>query len=101
MEELQLYKWKRLDELQPGTKVIKTGWVRKWKGDGVRSRLVLKDFALTVRHDLYAPTPQPASVRSLLLYAALHDYKVQTGDLVCAFMQADSIEKKYAHPLRD
>ena len=32
---------------------------------------MLKDFATTVRDDVFAPTPSPLSVRGLLLYAAL------------------------------
>ena len=98
MEELQLYKWTRVDDLPQDAKLIKTGWVRRWKGTTVRSRLVLKDFALTIRDDLYAPTPQPMSIRAVLLYAALQDYKVETGDLACAFMQADTSQRKFAEP---
>ena len=56
----------------------------------MRSKCVLKDFATTVRDDVFAPTPSPWSVRGLLLYAAWFDLRVETGDLVCAFMQADS-----------
>ena len=56
----------------------------------MRSRCVLKDFATTVRDDVFAPTPPPLSVRGLLLYAAWFDLQVETGEMVCAFMQADS-----------
>ena len=56
----------------------------------MRSRCVLKDSATTVRDDVFAPTPSPLSVRGLLLYAAWFDLRVEIGDLVCAFMQADS-----------
>ena len=68
------------------------------KGSEVRSRCVLKDFATTVRDDVFAPTPSPLSVRGLLLYAAWFDLRVETGDLVCAFMQADSSSETYARP---
>ena len=54
----------------------------------MRSRCVLKDFATTVRDDVFAPTPSPLSVRGLLLHAAWFDLRVETGDLVCACMQA-------------
>ena len=50
-----------------------------------------KDFATTVRDGVFAPTPPPLSVRGQLLYAAWFDLRVETGDLVCAFMQADPI----------
>ena len=64
----------------------------------MRSRCVLKDFATTVRDDVFAPTPSPLPVRGLLLYAAWFDLRVETGDLVCAFMQADSSCEMFARP---
>ena len=57
---------------------------------------MLKDFATTVRDDAFAPTPSPLSVRGLLLYAAWFDLRVETGDLVCAFKQADSFCEMFA-----
>ena len=68
------------------------------KGSEVRSRCVLKDLATTVRDDVFAPTPSPLSVRGLLLYAAWFDLRVETGDLVCAFMKADTSSETYARP---
>ena len=60
---------------------------------------MLKDFATTVRDDVFAPTPSPLSVRGVLLYAAWFDLRVEIGDLVCAFMQADSSCEMFArHP---
>ena len=44
----------------------------------------------TVRDDVFAPTPSPVSVRGLLLYAAWCDLRVETADVVCASLQADS-----------
>ena len=38
-----------------------------FEGSEVRSRCVLKDFATTVRDDVFAPTPSPLSVHGLLL----------------------------------
>ena len=40
------------------------------------------------------------SVRGLLPYAAWFDLRVETGDLVCAFMQADSSCEMFARPLK-
>ena len=82
----------------PNKSILLTGWARRLKGGEVRSRCVLKDFATTVRDDVFAPTPSPLSVRGLLLYAAWFDLRVVTGDLVCAFMQADSSCKMFARP---
>ena len=70
--------------------VLVTSWARRMEGNEVRSRCVLKDFATTVTDDAFAPTPSPLSVRGLLLYAAWFDLRVETGDIVCAFMQADT-----------
>ena len=83
MEELQLYKWTPVDEVPPGTKLLDTTWTRRWKGDAVRSRCVLRDYALERRDDLYAPTPSLVAVRAVLLWASWHDLGVETGDLVC------------------
>ena len=57
------------------------------KGSEVRSRCV------PVRDDVFAPTPSPLSVRGLLLYAAWFDIRVETEDLVCAFMQTLDLRK--------
>ena len=38
------------------------------------------------------------TIRALLLYATWHDYGVDSGDLVCAFMQADASKTKFAIP---
>ena len=59
---------------------------------------MLKDFATTVRDDVFAPTPCPLSVRGLLLYAAWFDLRVEIGDLVCAVMQAGSSCEVFAWP---
>ena len=85
----------------PNKSILLTGWARRLKGSEVRSRCVLKDFATTVRDDVFAPTPSPLSVRGLLLYAAWFDLRVETGDMVCAFMQADSSCEMFARPRKD
>ena len=99
MKDLQLYSWVKETDIPPNKSILLTGWARRLKGSEVRSRCVLKDFATTVRDDVFAPTPSPLSVRGLLLYAAWFDLRVETGDLVCAFMQADSSCEMFArHP---
>ena len=82
--------------MPPDKSILLTSWARRMKGSEVRSRCVLKDFATTMRDDVFAPTASPLSVRGLLLYASWFDLRVETGDLVCAFMQADSSSKTYA-----
>ena len=85
MKDLQLYSWIKETDV----------WARRMNGGEVRSRCVLKDFVTTVRHDVFAPTPSPVSVRGLLLYAWR---RVEIGDLLCAFMQADSSAETCARP---
>ena len=51
------------------------------KESEVRSRLVLKGFATTVRDDVFAPTPSPSSVRGHMLYAAWFDLRVKLETL--------------------
>ena len=73
MKDLQLYFWVKERDIPPDTSILLTGWARRLKGSEVRSRRVLKDFATTVRDDVFAPTPSPLSVRGFLLYAAWFD----------------------------
>ena len=84
--------------IPPNKSILLTGWARRMMGSEKRSRCELKDFATTVRDDVFAPTPSPLSVRGLLLYAAWFDLRVETGELVCAFMQADSSCEMFARP---
>ena len=98
MKDLQLYSWVKETDNPPNKSILLTGWARRLKGSEVRSRCVLKDFATTVRDDVFAPTPSPLSVRGLLLYAAWFDLRVESGDLVFVFMQADSSCEMFARP---
>ena len=81
-----------------GKSILQTGWARRMKGNEAISRCVLKDFATTVRDDVFAPTSSPISVRGLMLYAARYDFRVETGGVVCASMQADSSCEMSARP---
>ena len=98
MKDLQLYSWIKETDIPPDKSTLLTGRARRMKGSEVRSRCVLKDFATTVRDDVFSPTPSPLSVRGLLLYAAWFDLRVEAGDLVCAFMQAGSSCETFARP---
>ena len=100
MKDLQLYSWVKETDIPPNKSILLTGWARRLKGSEVRSRCVLEDFATTVRDDVFVATPSPLSVRGLLLNAAWFDLRVETGDSVCAFMQADSSCEMFAKPPR-
>ena len=98
MKDLQLYSWVKETDIPPDKSILLTGWARRMKGSEVRSRCLLKDFATTLFDGVFAPTPSPLSVRGLLLCASWFDLRVETGDLVCAFMQADSSCEMFARP---
>ena len=98
MKNSQLHSWIKGTDVPHDKTILLTGWARQMKGGEVRSRCVLKDFATTVRNDIFSPTPSPLSVRRLLLYAAWYDLRIETGDLLCAFMQAASSSETFATP---
>ena len=98
MKDLQLFSLIKETEIPPDKPILLTGWARRVKGSEERTRCVLKDFATTVRDDVLAPNPSPLSVRELSLYTAWFDLRVETGDLVCAFMQTDSSCEMFASP---
>ena len=98
MKDLQLYSWVKEADAPPGKSILLTGWAQRMQGNEVRSRCVLEDLAKTVRDDVFAPMTSPVSVRGLLLYAAWCDLHVETGDVVCASMQADSFCEMFARP---
>ena len=93
MKDLQLCSWIKETDVPPDKSILLTGWAHRMKGSEVRSRCVLKDFATTVRDDVFAPTPSPLSVRGLLQYAAWFDLRVETGDLCVPSC-------KQTHPVR-
>ena len=95
MKDLQLYSWVKETDIPPDKSILLTGWARRMKGNEVRSRCVLKDFATTtVRDDVLAPTSSPLSVRGLLLYAARFDLRVEPGGLVYV------LSCKQTHPVK-
>ena len=98
MKGLQLCLWVKETDVHHYKTILLTGWAARMKENQLRSRCVLKDFATTVRDDIFAPTPSPLSMRRLLLYAAWFDLRVETEDLVCAFMQGDTSSETYARP---
>ncbi len=104
MENIEFFEVKTdiLEKDVPAGAVVRpTDWVMAQKGDEVRCRLVYKDYADVKRDDLFSPTPTPTAVRIVLLYAAMHDLRVQVGDLSVAFMHAEPKEVRYAKPPPD
>ena len=64
MKDLQLYSWVKETDIPPDKSILLTGWAPRMKGSEVRSRCVLKDFATTVRDDVFAPIAVRSTVRS-------------------------------------
>ena len=74
--------WVKETDIPPDKSILLTGWARRMKGSEVRSRCVLKDFATTVRDDVFAPTPSPLSVRGLFAVRSMvcffFEWKLET-----------------------
>ena len=88
MKDLQLYSCVKEADVPPGKSILLIGKARRMRGNDVRSRCVQEDFATTVRDDVFAPTTSPA----------WYDLCMETGDVVCAFMQADSSCEMFPRP---
>ena len=98
MKDLKLHSWVKETDIPPNKSTLLIGWARRLKEGEVRSRCVLKDFATTVRGDVFAPTPSPIVSAWTI---AVFDLRVETGDLVCAFMQGDSSCEMFARPRQE
>lgn len=99
MSELAVFEWiEEKGRAEGRKKLVETGWARKMKGAEVRSRCVLRDYAVSKRDDVFAPTPCPTAVRTLLFFALVFDLAIQTADLISAFMQAPGRKTMYARP---
>ena len=57
LDHFHVYKWVRESSVPAGEPILTCVWVLREKGDGVRARLCLRDYATTWRDDVYAPTP--------------------------------------------
>ena len=82
MKNMQLYSWAKETDIPPDKSILLTGWARRLKESEVRSRCVLKDFATTVRDDVFAPTPSPLSVRGLTIRP-----KINSNDFGVFFLE--------------
>ena len=84
MKHLQLYSWVKEADVPPGKSILLTGWARRMKGNDVRSRCVLKDFATTVRGDVFAPTPSHHYQRKEFCCTQLGAISVWKLETLCA-----------------
>ena len=72
------------------SKVIKSRWVLRQKGNSVRARIVAKGYTVEVNDndDIYASTPIFCVLRLLLTMALTFNWIVRTGDISTAFLHA-------------
>ena len=72
------------------SKVIKSRWVLRQKGNTVRARIVAKGYTEDVKDndDIYASTPIFCVMRLLLTLAISFNWIVRTGDISTAFLHA-------------
>ena len=72
-------------------------WVDEWRGDGVRSRLCVRQFkADGPRDDLFAGTPDTFFIKYLLARtASCKDFGLLVVDISVAFMHARTDEEIY------
>ena len=71
MKDLRQYSRVKEADVPPAKTILLTGVILT--DERKRSEIAMyleKDFATTVREDVFAPTPSPVSGRTLLLYAA-------------------------------
>ena len=97
MKNLQLYSWVKETDILPDNLILLYRLGSTNEGERSEIAMCTEGFRDKGEDDVFAPTPSPVSVR-LLLYAAWFDLRVETGDLVCAFMQADSSCEMFARP---
>ena len=90
-----------VDELPPGTRAYDVVWVDERRGDGMRSRLCVRQFkAEELRDDLFAGTPDTFFIKYLLAKAAsCKVFGLLVVDISVAFMHARTDEAIYVQVL--
>ena len=91
-------------EPPPHSNVVGSKWVLKYKRNALgeierrKARLVAQGFSQKPGVDcneLYSPTPQKATLRLILVFAARHDLHLQQEDIKCACLQGELSETIY------
>ena len=92
MKSYQVYTETHFSNLnrEQRSKVIKSRWVLRQKGNIVRARIVAKGFIENVKDNdnIYALTPIFCILRFLLTLALSNNWIVRTGDISTAFLYA-------------
>ena len=86
MNQLEVYEELNREDLPRGTKVWTARWCHRKKGDGVRSRFVVRQYANGHDPEMFAGTPGKEAVRVLLAIAIHKGYDIIPADFSVAFM---------------
>ena len=80
--------------------VIDTKWVKRYKGQGVRCRLVVRGFMQTVEDtdDTFASTPSLITLKLLLTLRLAKGMSIRTADVSTAFLHATLSEEIFVKP---
>jgi len=103
IEMLKLMKTYKVVDSSEGKPIVKSKWVFKVKTkdgklDKFKARLVAKGYSQTYGvdyFDTYSPVVKHESIRYLLAYALENNLKVESMDVVSAFLYADLEEDIY------
>ena len=90
MRDFEVYEPVPTSSVPPGTTIIGTRCVLRWKGSTVKARLVCQGYSeqITDRDSIYASTPTFATLNVLLATALSRSYKISIGDISTAFLHA-------------
>jgi hypothetical protein len=88
-----------LDNVQRA-KIIDTRWVHRYKGHGVRSRLVVRGFMQQIEDadETFASMPTLITLKTLLTVAQAKGWSVRAADVSTAFLHATLTEDVYIRP---
>ena len=93
MERFGVYEVVKLqDAKSTGARIWTHRWVDRPKGDVVRSRLVVREFAKEKRVDCFAAATSPATVNLISWWAVKNGYGTRVADVSVAFLHADETE---------
>ena len=101
MRDFGVYEEVKVDELPPEkvASAMSTKWVKRFKGDSVRCRLVARGFdQVSDADDNFASTPSLVTLKLLLLLAIAKDWYILAGDVSTAFLHALMTDEVFVIP---
>ena len=85
--------------VQERNRIIGSRFVNRWKGDAVKSRLVVQAYRQVIddRGEIFAATPLFASLKLLLILAFVFHWNIVGYDVNTAFLHASLPEQERVH----